>query len=48
LGIGPQSQVKLVKLGIKDYISKPFEPNELLERVGEILARPQAQPPVKH
>lgn len=48
LGIGPQSQVKLVKLGIKDYISKPFEPNELLDRVKEILARPQAQPPVKH
>ena len=44
LGIGPQSQVKLIKLGIRDYISKPFEPNELLERVREILARPPVQP----
>ena len=46
LGIGPQSQVKMIKLGIKDYISKPLEPNELLERVREILARPP-QAPVK-
>ena len=41
LGIGPKTSVKLLKEGIKDYISKPFEPHELLEKVKEILERPK-------
>jgi len=37
LGIGPQTSVKMYKKGIKEYISKPFEPNELLRKVKKIL-----------
>jgi len=37
LGIGPQTSVKMYKKGIKEYISKPFEPNELLRKVKRIL-----------
>ena len=40
LGIGPQTSVKLLKLGAPEYISKPFTPEELLARVKEILQKP--------
>ncbi|MDI6883538.1 MAG: response regulator [Hadesarchaea archaeon] len=39
LGIGPQTSVKLLKLGAPEYISKPFTPDELRARVKEILEK---------
>ncbi len=37
LDIGPQAQVKLFKFGQPKYISKPFDPDELVAKVKEIL-----------
>ena len=34
--------------GVDDYLAKPFEPRELLLRIGTILRRAQAQGPRKH
>lgn len=39
LGIGLKSQIKLLKLGAPEYISKPFTPEELRMRVKEILEK---------
>ncbi len=35
----PEQRVKGLEIGVDDYISKPFEPKELLIRVGNILRR---------
>ena len=34
---GKRSVMEGIKLGIRDYILKPFDPNDLLERVQRIL-----------
>ena len=35
----PEQRVKGLEIGVDDYISKPFEPRELLIRIGNILRR---------
>lgn len=35
----PEQRVKGLEIGVDDYISKPFEPKELLIRIGNILRR---------
>ena len=40
----PQDRVKGLEIGVDDYLSKPFEPRELLLRIGSVLRRARAQP----
>ena len=42
----PADRVRGLELGVDDYLAKPFEPRELLLRIGSILrrARPPAPP----
>ena len=35
----PEQRVKGLEIGVDDYISKPFEPKELLLRIGNVLRR---------
>jgi two-component system phosphate regulon response regulator OmpR len=35
----PEERVKGLEIGVDDYISKPFEPKELLLRIGNVLRR---------
>ncbi len=35
----PEQRVKGLEIGVDDYIAKPFEPKELLIRIGNILRR---------
>lgn len=35
----PEQRVKGLEIGVDDYIAKPFEPRELLIRIGNILRR---------
>ncbi len=38
-------RIRCFELGVDDYLSKPFDPRELLLRVGSILRRVTAPPP---
>jgi len=40
----PQDRVKGLEIGVDDYLSKPFEPRELLLRIGSVLRRARAAP----
>ena len=44
-----ESRIKGLEMGADDYLSKPFEPRELLLRIASILkrAKPAAPPPVE-
>jgi two-component system, OmpR family, phosphate regulon response regulator OmpR len=35
----PQDRVRGLEIGVDDYLSKPFEPRELLLRIGSVLRR---------
>ncbi len=35
----PEQRVKGLEIGVEDYITKPFEPKELLIRIGNIMRR---------
>jgi two-component system phosphate regulon response regulator OmpR len=41
-------RIRGFELGVDDYLSKPFDPRELLLRVGSILRRVTAPPPGDH
>ncbi len=41
----PQERIKGLRAGADDYLPKPFEPEELLLRIGAILRRHQAEAP---
>lgn len=38
----PQERVRGLEIGVDDYLAKPFEPRELLLRIGSILRRTRA------
>ena len=40
----PQDRVLGLEIGVDDYLSKPFEPRELLLRIGSVLRRTRASP----
>lgn len=40
----PSDRVRGLEIGVDDYLAKPFEPRELLLRVGSILRRAKAPP----
>ena len=40
----PQDRVQGLEIGVDDYLSKPFEPRELLLRIGSVLRRARAAP----
>ena len=40
----PQDHVRGLEIGVDDYLSKPFEPRELLLRIGSVLRRTRASP----
>ena len=40
----PHDRVRGLEIGVDDYLSKPFEPRELLLRIGSVLRRTRAQP----
>jgi two-component system phosphate regulon response regulator OmpR len=40
----PQDRVRGLEIGVDDYLSKPFEPRELLLRIGSVLRRARAAP----
>ncbi len=40
----PADRVKGLEIGVDDYLSKPFEPRELLLRIGSVLRRARAAP----
>ena len=40
-----ESRIKGLEMGADDYLSKPFEPRELLLRIGSILRRTMPPPP---
>jgi two-component system, OmpR family, phosphate regulon response regulator OmpR len=40
----PQDRVRGLEIGVDDYLSKPFEPRELLLRIGSVLRRTRAAP----
>jgi len=42
----PSDRVRGLEIGVDDYLAKPFEPRELLLRIGSILRRAKA-PPIK-
>jgi two-component system, OmpR family, phosphate regulon response regulator OmpR len=39
-------RIRGLEIGVDDYLSKPFDPRELLLRIGSILRRVSALPPV--
>jgi two-component system phosphate regulon response regulator OmpR len=41
----PDDRIRGLEIGADDYLAKPFEPRELLLRVGNILKRSVATPP---
>jgi two-component system phosphate regulon response regulator OmpR len=45
----PENRIEGLQIGADDYVAKPFEPRELLLRIGNILKRsmPAATPPVE-
>jgi two-component system phosphate regulon response regulator OmpR len=40
----PPDRVRGLEIGVDDYVSKPFEPRELLLRIGSVLRRTRARP----
>lgn len=42
----PSDRIEGLRLGADDYLGKPFEPEELLLRIGAILRRAADRPPV--
>ena len=40
----PQDRVRGLEIGVDDYLGKPFEPRELLLRIGSVLRRTRAAP----
>ena len=40
----PQDRVRGLEIGVDDYLAKPFEPRELLLRIGSVLRRSRAAP----
>ena len=40
----PEDRVRGLEIGVDDYLSKPFEPRELLLRIGSVLRRTRAAP----
>jgi two-component system, OmpR family, phosphate regulon response regulator OmpR len=42
-----ESRIEGLQIGADDYVAKPFEPRELLLRIGNILKRTSAAPAVK-
>jgi two-component system phosphate regulon response regulator OmpR len=40
----PPDRVRGLEIGVDDYLSKPFEPRELLLRIGSVLRRTRASP----
>ncbi|MFZ0602635.1 MAG: response regulator transcription factor [Roseiarcus sp.] len=38
----PQDRVRGLEIGVDDYLAKPFEPRELLLRIGSVLRRTRA------
>ena len=40
----PQDRVRGLEIGVDDYLVKPFEPRELLLRIGSVLRRTRAAP----
>ena len=42
----PESRIEGLQIGADDYVAKPFEPRELVLRIGNILKR-TAPPPVE-
>jgi two-component system phosphate regulon response regulator OmpR len=42
----PDDRVRGLEIGVDDYLAKPHEPKELLLRIGSILRRTRAAPPL--
>ena len=40
----PEDRVRGLEIGVDDYLAKPFEPRELLLRIGSVLRRTRAPP----
>jgi two-component system phosphate regulon response regulator OmpR len=40
----PRDRVRGLEIGVDDYLSKPFDPRELLLRIGSVLRRTRALP----
>jgi two-component system phosphate regulon response regulator OmpR len=40
----PQDRVRGLEIGVDDYLAKPFDPRELLLRIGSVLRRTRAAP----
>ena len=40
----PEDRVRGLEIGVDDYLTKPFEPRELLLRIGSVLRRTRAPP----
>ncbi len=40
----PHDRVRGLEIGVDDYLAKPFEPRELLLRIGSVLRRARAMP----
>jgi two-component system, OmpR family, phosphate regulon response regulator OmpR len=40
----PKDRVQGLEIGVDDYLSKPFDPRELLLRIGSVLRRTRAAP----
>jgi two-component system phosphate regulon response regulator OmpR len=40
----PKDRVRGLEIGVDDYLSKPFDPRELLLRIGSVLRRTRALP----
>jgi len=43
----PRDRVRGLEIGVDDYLAKPFEPRELLLRIGSVLRRARAAPVAK-
>jgi two-component system, OmpR family, phosphate regulon response regulator OmpR len=40
----PEDRVRGLEIGVDDYLAKPFEPRELLLRIGSVLRRTRSSP----
>ena len=40
-----ESRIEGLQIGADDYVAKPFEPRELVLRIGNILKRAAPEPP---
>ncbi len=40
----PEDRVRGLEIGVDDYLAKPFDPRELLLRIGSVLRRTRAEP----